>query len=155
MSGTGERRARLRLHPDLNRLSGRLVDAAFQVHSTVGPGLLESVYEACLSAELRHQRIPFARQVGIDFRYRDVEIESGLRLDFIVDSHIIVELKAVEGLLPVHVAQLASYLRLSNKPLGLLINFNVPQIRDGIKRIINPDYMGPLRLDATEAQLDS
>ncbi|MFI5386098.1 MAG: GxxExxY protein [Fimbriimonadales bacterium] len=137
----------MRLAPEVSRLSGRLVDAALQVHSAIGPGLLESIYESCLAAELDYQRISFARQVGIDIRYREIELESGLRLDFLVQEAIVLELKAVEVLLPVHAAQLASYLRLANLPRGLLINFNVPLIRDGIKRIINPSYSGPLRLD--------
>lgn len=116
------------------------------MHKAIGPGLLESVYEACFAAELRYKGIEFQRQVGIDIRYRDVELECGLRLDFLIEELIIVELKAVEVILPVHAAQLASYLRLANKPLGLLINFNVPLLREGVKRVINPNYSGPLSL---------
>jgi GxxExxY protein len=139
-----------RLSPQVNDLSGRLVDAAFQVHKALGPGLLESVYESCYAAELRHQQIGFARQVGIDITYGDVELESGLRLDFLVEDMIVVELKAVESQLPVHYSQLASYLRLANRPLGLLINFNVPLLREGVKRVINPNYSGSLRLCVEE-----
>jgi GxxExxY protein len=144
--GIPRKQDRLPLSPVVNSLSGRLVDAAFQVHRAVGPGLLESVYEACFAAELRFQKIAFLRQVGVDLRYRDVDLESGLRLDFLVEDTIIVELKAVEVQLAVHAAQLASYLRLANKPIGLLINFNVPLLREGVKKVINPNYSGPLRL---------
>jgi iron complex transport system substrate-binding protein len=139
--------SRLRLSPVVNDLSGQLVDAAFQVHKALGPGLLESVYESCFAAELQHRGIKFDRQVGVDIRYRDVEIESGLRLDFLVEGIMIVEMKATIDANPVYFAQVASYLRLTNLPLGLLMNFNVPRIRDGIDRVINPAYVGPLRLN--------
>lgn len=124
---------------ELNHLTGLIVDASLAVHRELGPGLLESVYETCLAAELKHRGVSFHRQVGIDIEYRDVILESGLRLDLLVGGRVVVELKAVEGLLPVHHAQLLSYLRLSRRPVGLLINFNVPIIRDGIVRIVNPD----------------
>jgi GxxExxY protein len=133
------KRQREPLPPELNRLTGRIVEAAFSVHQQLGPGLLESVYELCLAAELRHSGINFHRQVGVDILYRDVTVESGLRLDFLIENTVIVELKSVEFVLPVHQAQLLSYLRLAKKPIGLLINFNVPLIRDGIERIVNPD----------------
>jgi len=142
----GAKKARPPLPAEINRLSGRIVNAAFQVHKAIGPGLLESVYEACLAAELRYQGIEFQRQVGIDVRYRDINLESGLRLDFLIGGLIVVELKAVELVLPVHSAQLASYLRLANKQLGLLINFNFPVIREGITRIVNPQYSASLSL---------
>jgi GxxExxY protein len=126
----------------VNDLAGRVVDAAFQVHRAIGPGLLESVYEGCLGAEFRFREIDFERQIPIPIYYRDILIEGGLRLDFQVESTLIIELKAVELVLPVHLAQLLSYLRLSDQPLGLLINFNVALIRDGIHRIINPSWSG-------------
>jgi GxxExxY protein len=129
---------RLPLDPVTNKLSGQMVDAAFQVHRELGPGLIESVYEHCFAAELRHRGIAFVRQAPIQIIYRDVSLDAGLRLDFLVENVIVLELKAVEELHPVHSAQLLSYLRLANKPLGLLINFNVIRIRDGIERIINP-----------------
>jgi GxxExxY protein len=129
---------RLPLDPEVNKLSGQLVDAAFQVHRELGPGLIESVYELCFAAELKHRGIQFVRQAAIRIVYREVTLEAGLRLDFVVEDLIVLELKAVEELHPVHSAQLLSYLRLSNKQLGLLINFNVIKIRDGIERIINP-----------------
>jgi GxxExxY protein len=130
---------RLPLDPAINQLSGQVVDAAFQVHRELGPGLLEAVYELCFAAELKHRRIQFVRQAPVKIVYRDVVLDAGLRLDFLIEDILLVELKAVEILHPVHSAQVLSYLRLSNKPVGLLINFNVIRIRDGIERIINPN----------------
>ena len=121
-------------------MTGTIINAAYQVHKAVGPGLLESVYDACLAAELRHQEIDFLRQVEIPIFYRDIELLSGLRLDFLIFERVVVELKAVEIVLPVHKAQLLSYIRLANKPVGLLINFNVAVLREGVSRIINPSH---------------
>lgn len=128
------------LLPEINRLTGKVVDAAFHVHSAVGPGLLESVYEVCLAAEFRHMGLAFSRQLQVPIEYRDVQLESGLRLDFLVEGTVVVELKSLETVLPVHEAQLLSYMRLCRKPVGLLINFNVPTIREGVRRIINPEH---------------
>ncbi|MBI3743107.1 MAG: GxxExxY protein [Chloroflexi bacterium] len=119
-----------------DRLATRTLDAAFKVHRTLGPGLLESVYESCLCHELAQQQIPWQSQVGIPIVYDGLRLESGLRLDLLVDNTIVVELKAVEALLPLHEAQVLTYLKLSGKRLGLLINFNVPVLKSGIKRII-------------------
>lgn len=119
-----------------NMLSRQVVDAAFRVHSTLGPGLLEGVYEACLCHELRKRRIPFQHQLSLPVIYDSVRLEAGLRLDLLVDDRIIVELKAVETVLPVHRAQMLTYLKLTGHRLGLLINFNVPLIKHGIQRII-------------------
>jgi GxxExxY protein len=125
------------LIPDQTNLVARqVVDAAFAVHSELGPGLLESVYEVCFAFELGRRQLKWARQVAVPIVYGDVRLAAGLRLDLVVDNRVIVELKTVEALAPVHTAQMLSYLKLSNLRLGLLINFNVPVIRDGIRRIV-------------------
>ena len=111
-----------------------IVDCAFKVHSTLGPGLLESVYEACLVYELEKRDLSVDRQVNVPVMYDGRRFNTGLRLDLLVDDCVVVELKAVEKLLPLFNAQLLTYLKLSDKRLGLLINFNVPVIKDGIKR---------------------
>lgn len=113
-----------------------IVNAAFQVHKTLGPGLLESVYERCLCHELRKRGVTFRSQVQMPIDYDGVLIDAGLRLDLIAEESVIVELKAVDRLSPIFTAQLLTYLKLTRLRLGLLINFNVPLIRDGIKRII-------------------
>ncbi|MGH8768600.1 MAG: GxxExxY protein [Burkholderiales bacterium] len=113
-----------------------IVDAAFRVHTTLGPGLLESVYEQCLCHELRKRNVRFEAQVNLPIIYDDMRIDSGLRLDLLVEDQIIVELKATEKMVPLFEAQLLTYLKLTGKRLGLLINFNVPLIRDGIRRIV-------------------
>lgn len=114
----------------------QVVDAAFKVHSSLGPGLLESVYETCLVYELEHRGLRVRRQIKIPVVYGDIRLESGLRLDLLVEDSVVVELKAVEKMLPVFEAQLLTYLRLSGKRLGFLFNFNVPRIKEGIKRLI-------------------
>ena len=123
------------LPPDLGPLSHVIVDAAFKVHKTLGPGLLESVYERCLRHEFRCRGVPFQSQLSQPVLYDGVSIEAGLRIDLIVDGRIIVELKAVEVMHPIYTAQLLTSLKLTGLRLGLLINFNVPLIRDGIRRI--------------------
>lgn len=119
-----------------NRVAKQVVDAAFAVHSRLGAGLLESVYEACLVYELRKRRLPVLSQVKIPVVYDSMRLEVGFRIDLLVEHCVIVELKAVESIAPVHKAQLLTYLKLSGHRLGLLINFNVPLIKDGIQRII-------------------
>ncbi len=114
----------------------QVVDAAFKVHSSLGPGLLESVYETCLVHELKCRGLPTQRQLTIPVTYDDLRLDAGLRLDLLVDDCVVVELKAVENMLPVFDAQILTYLKLSGHRLGLLINFNVPLIKDGIKRLI-------------------
>ncbi|KOP22655.1 GxxExxY protein [Hapalosiphon sp. MRB220] len=121
---------------ELDQVATQVVDAAFQVHSTLGPGLLESVYEVCLEHELIKRGLSVEKQVPLPVLYDNIYIEAGFKLDLLVDRCLIVELKAVETLLPVHTAQLLTYLKLSKCRLGLLINFNVPLIKDGIKRIV-------------------
>lgn len=121
---------------ELNRISGHIVDAAYAVHSHLGPGLLESVYEVCLVHELTKRGLAVARQVDVPVEYDGIKIDSALRVDLIVEKSVLVELKAVESLLAVHAAQVLTYLKLTGCRLGLLINFNVPLIRDGIKRLV-------------------
>jgi GxxExxY protein len=113
------------------------IDLAYQVHTTLGPGLLESVYEACLVHEPNLRRIGVKSQVVLPVFYKGIEIESGYRLDMLVDDCIVVEIKSSDGNNPVHYSQLLTYLKLTNKRLGLLLNFNVIHLRDGIKRVIN------------------
>jgi GxxExxY protein len=120
-----------------DRLSKFILDAAFRVHSAVGPGLLESAYEACLAYELRSAGLTVLTQVPLPLIYKEVRLDVGYRLDLLVDELVVVEIKSVESLVAIHQAQLMSYLKLSGKKLGLLINFNVARLRDGIKRIVN------------------
>jgi GxxExxY protein len=117
-------------------ISGQVVDAAFKVHSALGPGLLETVYAQCLAYELQSRGIAISQQVAVPVHYREIRIDGGFRMDLLVADQIIVELKAVEKLLPVHEAQLLTYLKLAKKPVGLLINFNVPLIKQGIRRMV-------------------
>jgi GxxExxY protein len=121
---------------ELEILSGRIIGAAMKVHSVLGPGLLESTYEICLTHELKKVGLKSETQVVVPVYYDNIRIDIGYRIDLLVENTIIVELKAVESLLPIHQAQLMSYLKLSQKRLGLLINFNSVYLRDGIKRII-------------------
>jgi GxxExxY protein len=115
----------------------QIVDAGYRVHKELGPGLLESVYPFCFMEELKIRGIKTEQEVFLQLFYRGNPINKDFRLDLLVENEIIIELKSVEILLPVHVAQVLSYLRLSNKRLGFLINFNVPVFRDGIKRYVN------------------
>ena len=119
----------------INDLTGAVIGAAIEVHKELGPGLLESIYEECLSKEIELRKIPFKRQVAIPIQYKGSEIESNLRLDMIIDDRLILELKSCEALLPIHEAQLLTYLKLTKIELGLLINFNVRMLKDGIKRL--------------------
>lgn len=112
----------------------RILGAAIEVHKHLGPGLLESAYEACLCHELRLREIPFQRQVELPVKYKGALIDCGYRLDIVVADLIVVELKALKSLDPVHEAQLLTYLRLSRRPIGLLINFNVARLMDGVVR---------------------
>ena len=113
-----------------------IVDAAYRVHSALGPGLLESAYEHSLAYELEMRGVGFRRQVPMPVRYRDVLLDAGYRIDLLVDDAVIVEAKAVEAILPIHQAQILTYLRLSECRLGFLINFNVSRIKDGIRRVV-------------------
>lgn len=121
--------------PELNRLSQQVIGAAIEVHRHLGPGLLESMYEGALCVELSLRDIPFERQSTVELVYKGHRVGQG-RLDLLIDGQLIVELKAVEALNEVHRAQVISYLKTTGRTLGLLINFNVPVLRSGIKRII-------------------
>ena len=122
---------------DLNSISGTIVDAAFHIHSALGPGLLESVYEVVLAHELEKRGLKVERQVPVPIVFDGIRFDEGFRADLIVDGCIIVELKSVEQLAPVHSKQPLTYLRLLDYRLGLLINFGAPVIKDGIRRIVN------------------
>jgi GxxExxY protein len=122
---------------ELNQISGAVLDSAMKVHTALGPGLLESTYEVCLAFELADRGLQVRTQVALPVVYRSVHLEAGYRLDLLVEDSVIVELKAIESVLPIHEAQLLSYLKLSGKKLGLLINFNVVHLKDGIKRMVN------------------
>ena len=124
------------LSPEVEELSRELVDSAFKVHQTLGPGLLESVYEACLCIELSKRGISYETQAPVPLVYEGVNVEAGLRLDVLVEKSIVLELKAVDKLLPIHHAQLLTYLKLTDLRLGLLINFNVSMFKEGVKRVI-------------------
>ncbi len=120
-----------------NEISKIVVDCAFKIHTTIGPGLLESVYEAVLTYELENRNCKVIRQQAIPVVYESVQLEVGFLADLIVNDKVIVEIKSVEALSPVHLKQLRTYLILADKKLGLLINFNVELIKDGIRRVVN------------------
>ena len=113
-----------------------VVEAAFRVHRALGPGLLESVYEACVCHELRRMGVPFEHQVYWPVVYDGVKLDGGLRLDLWIDRKVVVELKAIEDLQSLHEAQLLTYMKLTGSRVGLLINFNVPQLKDGLRRMV-------------------
>ena len=121
----------------LNGVSGETIRSAMRVHSALGPGLLESVYEACLACELEKAGLRVRTQVALPIIYRTVKLEAGYRIDLLVEECLVVEVKTAIKIHPVHEAQLLTHLRLSGHRLGLLLNFFVPHMRDGIKRIIN------------------
>ncbi len=126
------------MREDLNTLSSKVIEAAINVHRELGPGLLESVYTACMLIELKSLNLKAKAEVGLPVVYRNQKVaEDGFRIDLLVEDKIIVELKSVEKTQPVHQKQLLTYLRLADKPLGLLINFNEPLLKNGITRIIN------------------
>ncbi|MGA9177311.1 MAG: GxxExxY protein [Desulfobacterales bacterium] len=120
-----------------NEIAKEIVDAAFQIHKRLGPGLLESVYEVILAHVLRKRGLRVKRQVPVAIVYDDIKFDVGFRADLIIEDKVIVELKSVENVIPVHKKQLLTYLRLADKRLGLLINFGAELIRDGISRVVN------------------
>ncbi len=124
------------LPAEVEAAAATVVDAAFKVHSVLGPGLTENVYEACMCREFAVRGVPFKSQVSVPITYEGIRLDANLRSDLIVEDRVIVEVKSVEKLIPLFEAQLLTYLRLTDLRLGLLINFNVPLIRDGIRRII-------------------
>lgn len=122
---------------DLNKITEAIIGAAIEVHRELGPGLLESTYEACLAYELVERGLKIERQKALPVTYREVHLDCGYRIDLVVEDLVIVELKVVERLLAIHEAQLLSYLKLSGAPIGLLLNFNVTELRRGIRRLVN------------------
>jgi GxxExxY protein len=121
---------------ETDRVASAIVDAAVKVHKALGPGLLESVYEACLTHELHLRGFVVENQVAVPINYEGLKLDAALRLDVLVNDLVVVELKSVEKMIPLYEAQVLTHLKLTKKRLGLLINFNVPLIKDGIKRII-------------------
>ena len=122
---------------ELDLISKQILDASIEVHKNLGPGLLESVYEVCLYKELRNRNLFVQRQVVLPVKYKTEQLDLDFRIDLLVAKEIIIELKAVDILLPVHEAQIITYLKLAEKRLGFLINFNVPKLIDGFKRKVN------------------
>lgn len=120
-----------------NFLTEKIIGCAIDVHKGLGPGLLESAYEKCLCFELAQRSIKFESQVPLPVIYKGVTLDCGYRIDLVVEDLVIIELKTVEKFHPIHEAQLLSYLKLSGKNLGLLINFHVPVLKDGVKRVVN------------------
>ncbi len=124
------------LPSEMERLATLIVDAAYAVHKNLGPGLLEGIYEPCFCHEIGKRGAAYERQVIVPLVYEGIKFSEGLRIDVLVEKHIVCELKAVEMIKPVHTAQVLTYLKLTNNRLGFLINFNVPLIKNGIRRII-------------------
>jgi GxxExxY protein len=120
----------------MKEITQKIIGAAIEVHKTIGPGLLESAYEECLAHEMRIRGLNFERQVQLPVAYKGVTLDCGYRLDFLVEKAVVVELKAVESLQPIHEAQVLTYLKLGGWTVGLLINFNVSVLRDAIKRVV-------------------
>ena len=127
----------------LNNITGKILDCAIKVHRILGPGLLESAYEACLAFELTNNGFKVEKQKALPVIYQDVKLDCGYRLDLLVEESVIIEIKVVENLAPIHKAQLLSYLKLSGCKVGLLINFNVQMLKDGVVRVVNnfPDSL--------------
>jgi GxxExxY protein len=120
-----------------NELSGKIIGAAVEVHKHLGPGLLEGVYRDCLVHELRMRQLKLEREINLPLRYKGIAFDTAYRADLVVEKSLIVELKAIDQLLPLHTAQLLSYLRMSGLKLGLLINFNATKLVDGVRRVVN------------------
>ena len=121
---------------EFDELSRRVIGCAIEVHRNIGPGLLESTYRQCLGCELSHAGVPFQMEVPLPVRYKDVLLDCGYRIDLLARSDLIVEIKSVETLLPIHQAQILTYMRLARIPIGLLMNFNVTKLQNGIKRFV-------------------
>jgi GxxExxY protein len=125
----------------INDLTSRIIKAAIEVHRNVGPGLLEAVYFACLVYELRRDSLSVECEQRLPVVYKGMTLDCHYRIDLVVQAHVVVELKAVDKVLPVHLAQLLTQLRLAHKPVGLLLNFNVPVMKEGISRLLNKDAL--------------
>ncbi len=121
----------------INDITGIIIDCSIKVHTELGPGLLESVYQECLYFELKEQGIKVEKEKALPVIYHEVKLECGFRIDLLVEDKVVVELKAIEALNDVHMAQILTYLKLSNNEVGLLINFNVARLKHGIKRVVN------------------
>jgi GxxExxY protein len=121
---------------EFDELSRKVIGCAIEVHRNLGPGLLESTYRQCLACELSHAGIPFQMEVPLPVRYKETLLDCGYRIDLLVIGDLVVEIKCVETLLPIHQAQILTYLRLSKIPIGLIINFNVTKLQNGIKRFV-------------------
>ena len=121
---------------EFDELSRSVIGCAIEVHRNLGPGLLESTYRQCLACELSHAGILFQIEVPLPVRYKDILLDCGYRIDLLVRGELIVEIKSVEALLPIHQAQILTYMRLANVPIGLLVNFNVTRLQTGIKRFV-------------------
>ena len=121
---------------EFDELSRRVIGCAIEVHRNLGPGLLESTYRQCLACELSHAGVPLQIEVPLPVRYKDVLLDCGYRIDLLVRSDLIVEIKSVETLLPIHQAQILTYMRLARIPIGQLMNFNVTKLQNGIKRFV-------------------
>ncbi len=126
-----------RSRDELNEISGKIIEFSINVHKELGPGMLEKAYEVCLMHELIRHGFKAESQVELPIHYQGVRLESGYRIDLLVEDEVVIELKTLERILPVHEAQLLSYLRMGDYRLGLLINFNVKLLRDGIRRVVN------------------
>lgn len=122
---------------EINQITESIIGAAIEVHRHLGPGLLEAAYEECLCRELNLREVPYQRQVPLPITYKGIALDCSYRLDLLVDKRVVVEIKAIESLLPIHDAQLLTYLRLGDWKIGLLINFNMPLLKDGIHRLAN------------------
>ena len=121
----------------LNKITNDAINSAIEIHKFLGPGLLESCYETCLSFELSNKKLKVERQKPLPVIYKNIQMDCGYRLDILVENSVVIEIKSVESLLPIHTAQLLSYLKLSGCKVGLLINFNVKVLKDGIVRLVN------------------
>ena len=122
---------------DLEQIITSVIDHGFHLHNTIGPGLLESAYEAFLAGSLREAGLNVRQQVALPARYREITIENAFRIDLLVEDHLIVEIKSIERLAPVHSKQLLTYLRMTNQPVGLLLNFGAPLFKQGVIRVID------------------
>ncbi len=135
---------------DVDEITGEIVDAAYHIHTGLGPGLLESVYEVVLSKQLERRGLKVERQKTVSFEFDGIRFDQGFRVDLLVDDRVVVELKSVEDLAPVHSKQVLTYLRLLNQPVGLLINFGESTLKQGLHRIVNhykPSASSPLRVN--------
>lgn len=121
---------------EVNKITESIIGSAIEVHKSLGPGLLESTYLACLSYELNKKKLEVKKQLGLPLVYKEIKLEIGYRLDLLVENKVVIEIKSVDCLSDVHIAQVLTYLKLTNATVGLLINFNVPRLTDGIKRLI-------------------